>query len=213
MDGYTHTLNFKEIEGGQNLNKNLLSVAIILLAVAIVIVNLWEPNSDKENIDAASEETGSTSSEEVEVSDSSGLEIGKTAPDFELVTLKGESVKLSDYKGKKVILNFWATWCPPCKAEMPHMQKFYEENKDNGIEILAVNLTDIDNGKESIESFVKDYGLTFEIPLDQKGVIGRQYQAFTIPTSYLIDTNGIISNKIVGPMDEEMMKTLTEEMN
>jgi len=191
------------------LNKNLFSIAIILLAVAIVFVNLWEPK----NKDAASEEDVSTIFENVEVSDSSGIEIGKAAPDFELVTLKGESVKLSDYKGKKVILNFWATWCPPCKAEMPHMQKFYEENKEDGIEILAVNLTDMDNGKKSIESFVKDYELTFEIPLDQKGVIGRQYQAFTIPTSYLIDTNGIISNKVVGPMDEEMMKSLTGEMN
>lgn len=195
------------------MNKNLLSIAIILLAVAIVIVNLWEPNSTEETKDIASEDNGSTTSESVAVSDSSGVEIGKTAPDFELVTLKGESVKLSDYKGKKVILNFWATWCPPCKAEMPHMQKFYEENKEDGIEILAVNLTDIDSGKESIESFVKDYELTFEIPLDQEGDIGRQYQAFTIPTSYLIDTNGVISNKIVGPMDEEMMKSLTDEMN
>ena len=195
------------------MNKNLLSIAIILLAVAIVFVNLWETNSTEEKKESASEENGSTSSENVSVSDLSGVEIGKAAPDFELVTLTGESVKLSDYKGKKVILNFWATWCPPCKAEMPHMQKFYEENKGNGIEILAVNLTDIDNGQDSIESFVKDYGLTFDIPLDQKGVIGRQYQAFTIPTSYLIDSNGNISNKIVGPMDEEMMKSLTEEMD
>lgn len=195
------------------MNKNLLSIAIILLAVAIVFVNLWESNSTEDNKDEASEAIGSTSSETVAVSDSSGVEIGKIAPDFELVTLKGESVKLSDYKGKKVILNFWATWCPPCKAEMPHMQKFYEENKEDGIDILAVNLTDMDNGKKSIESFVKDYELTFEIPLDQKGVIGRQYQAFTIPTSYMIDTKGVISNKIVGPMDEEMMKSLTDEMN
>ncbi|MEK4086044.1 redoxin domain-containing protein [Psychrobacillus sp. FSL K6-1415] len=190
------------------MNKNLLSIAIILLAVAIVFVNLWE----SKNKDVASEKVVSTSSENVELSDSSEIEIGKAAPDFELVSLKGESVKLSDYKGKKVILNFWATWCPPCKAEMPHMQKFYEENKQDGIEILAVNLTDMDSGIDSIESFVKDYGLTFKIPLDQQGDIGRQYQAFTIPTSYLIDSNGIISNKIVGPMDNEMMKSLTEEM-
>lgn len=190
------------------MNKNLLSIAIILLAVAIVFVNAWDPK----NKDAASVEEESTLSENVEVPDSSGIEVGDAAPDFELVTLKGEPVKLSDYKGKKVILNFWATWCPPCKAEMPHMQKFYEENKEDGIEILAVNLTDMDSGMDSIESFVKDYGLTFKIPLDQQGDIGRQYQAFTIPTSYLIDSSGIISNKIVGPMDNDMMKSLTEEM-
>jgi peroxiredoxin len=185
------------------LNKNLLSIAIILLAVAIIFVNLWKPSKSDENNSVRNKE--SVGSEVVE--------IGKPAPDFELVTLKGESVRLSDYKGKKVILNFWATWCPPCKAEMPHMQKFYEENKDNGIEILAVNLTDKDNGKESIQSFVERYGLTFEIPLDEKGVIGTQYQAITIPTSYMIDSNGMISEKIVGPMDEEMMVTLTENMD
>ncbi|RST61292.1 TlpA family protein disulfide reductase [Siminovitchia terrae] len=134
------------------------------------------------------------------------------APDFELVTLNGETVKLSDYRGKKVILNFWATWCPPCRAEMPHMQNFYEQNKDNGIEIVAVNLTKMDKGRMEIDKFVKEYGLTFDIPLDEEGDIGMQYQAFTIPTSYIIDTNGKIASKVVGPMDEPTMESLTNEI-
>ncbi|MFC0417230.1 TlpA disulfide reductase family protein [Cytobacillus solani] len=110
------------------------------------------------------------------------------------------------------MLNFWATWCPPCKAEMPHMQNFYEENNNKGMEVLAVNLTNIDKGEENIKTFVKEYGLTFPIPLDENGLIGPQYQAFTIPTSYIIDSNGMITKKIVGPMDEAMMKNLTNNI-
>ncbi|GIN97687.1 thiol:disulfide interchange protein tlpA [Siminovitchia terrae] len=196
------------------MKKNLLSIAIIILAIAIVAVNLWKP-VEKE----AAKEKSNSETEDVKVADENvpGVDLsevkeGKMAPDFELVTLNGETVKLSDYRGKKVILNFWATWCPPCRAEMPHMQNFYEQNKDNGIEIVAVNLTKMDKGRMEIDKFVKEYGLTFDIPLDEEGDIGMQYQAFTIPTSYIIDTNGKIASKVIGPMDEPTMESLTNEI-
>jgi peroxiredoxin len=199
-------------QGGlQKLNKNLLSVAIIILAVAIIVVNIWNPLNKEAKEPTVEEEN--IAADDIPGVDLSEVQEGNPAPDFELTTLAGETVKLSDYKGKKVILNFWATWCPPCKAEMPHMQNFYEKNKDNGIEILAVNLTNMDKGQTQIENFVKDYGLTFDIPLDVEGIIGMQYQAFSIPTSYVIDTNGVISKKIIGPMDESMMERLTKELN
>ena len=194
------------------MNKNLLSIAIIALAVSIVFVNLWKPTSTEGNKDLSNEEDSSMESETIPGSDLTEVQEGKPAPDFELATLDGDTFKLSDYKGKKVILNFWATWCPPCKAEMPHMQKFYEENSDKGIEVIAVNLTNMDNGIPDIEEFVAEYGLTFSIPLDEEGTIGMQYQAFTIPTSYILDSDGIITKKIVGPMDEEMMKNLTQDI-
>lgn len=194
--------------------KNLLSVAIILLALSIVFVNLWKPSADKESTSNAAIEGGEdiTATEDIPGSDLSQVQEGKAAPDFELTTLDGETMKLSDYQGKKIILNFWATWCPPCKAEMPHMQNFYEKHKEDGIEVVAVNLTNIDNGQEDIEKFAKDYGLTFSIPLDEDGMIGPQYQAFTIPTSYILDTKGVITKKIVGPMDEAMMESLTKDI-
>lgn len=192
------------------MKKNLLSVAILVIAVAIVVVNLWNPFKTKAVKEHADKEEIS-SSENIPGEDLSDVQEGKPAPDFTLTTLDGKTVKLSDYKGKKVILNFWATWCPPCKAEMPHMQNFYEENKDNGIEILAVNLTMIDNGTQAVKDFALDYGLTFPIPLDVEGLIGPQYQAFTIPTSYILDTNGIITKKVVGPMDENMMTKLMKD--
>jgi peroxiredoxin len=191
------------------LNKNLLSFAILALAAVILIVNIWKPDlteSEKKTTDQT-EETAET--EDIPGAKLSALREGAEAPDFELTALDGKTVKLSDYRGKKVILNFWATWCPPCKAEMPHMQNFYEENKDKGVEILAVNLTNMDKGVDEVQKFVKEYGLTFTIPLDEEGVAGTTYQAFTIPTSYILDENGVITKKIVGPMDENMMKELT----
>ena len=107
-----------------------------------------------------------------------GFQPGDTPPDFELATLSGELVRLSDYKGKKVILNFWASWCGPCKAEMPHMENYYKKNKDaENVEIIAVNLTKQERkGLKGIEEFIDAYGLTFPIPLDEGGRIMDTYR-------------------------------------
>jgi peroxiredoxin len=192
------------------LNKNLLSFAILALAVVILVVNIFKPGSteSEKNITAPAGESVETT-EDIPGAKLSSLREGAEAPDFELNTLDGNTIKLSDYRGKKVILNFWATWCPPCKAEMPHMQNFYEEYNDQGVEILAVNLTNMDKGEDEVKKFVEEYGLTFTIPMDEEGFAGTTYQAFTIPTSYILDENGVILKKIVGPMDEKMMKELT----
>ena len=189
------------------MNKNLLSITIIVLLLAIAAVNFIGPSFAEE--ESAQPASGGAAAPSL----LSALAEGEAAPDFELTSLEGEAVRLSDYRGKKVILNFWATWCPPCKAEMPHMQKFYEANKDNGIEVLAVNLTSIDKGEESVQAFVEEFGLTFPIPMDRDGELGPQYQAVTIPTTYIIDTEGIIQKKVVGPMDKAMMQKLTSSIN
>lgn len=141
-----------------------------------------------------------------------GLQEGNKAPDFQLKTLNGTDVKLSDLQGKKVILNFWATWCPPCKAEIPHMQDFYESRNKTEVEILAVNLTPSEKNQGNIKEFVRDRNVTFPVLLDQDGEVGDQFRALTIPTSYLIDSNGIVRKKIIGPMDKEMMNQLIENV-
>jgi peroxiredoxin len=139
-----------------------------------------------------------------------GIQKGQRAPDFELQTVEGEKAKLSYFMGKKVILNFWATWCPPCKAEMPNMEEFHHENKN--VIILSVNLTSNETKQQDVQNFIKQYGLTFPVLLDKEGMAGNLYQAITIPTSYIIDTKGVIQQKIVGPMSKETMENITANL-
>ncbi|MBM7648781.1 peroxiredoxin [Bacillus ectoiniformans] len=191
------------------MGKKWFGILLVALLIGIAAVNIINDRKEQSEI----ENPGQIATEnQVDSSVESGLGAGQAAPDFTLNSLDGKERSLSDYQGKKVILNFWATWCPPCKAEMPHMQKFYEkEAKDRNVEILAVNLTSSDKGTDAIKEFAKQYELTFPIPLDEEGAIGKQYEAYTIPTTYIINTDGTIHQKIIGPMDEEMMRNLVSE--
>lgn len=187
--------------------KNSVSIAIIIIAIVIVFFNFNESKQIKTVTPIAHSANETTDATE-EIDETEETETtAQPAPDFTLETLDGTKVALSDFKGQKVLLNFWATWCPPCRAEMPHMQSFYEKNKDENIVVLAVNLTSGDN-REKLAPFISEYSLTFPILLDESGDIGRKYQVFTIPTSYFIDEQGNIAQKIVGPMDEEFMENV-----
>ncbi|GEN89174.1 peroxiredoxin family protein [Oceanobacillus sojae] len=138
-----------------------------------------------------------------------GLEVGNIAPDFELQTLNGETVKLSDYRGEKVMINFWATWCPPCRAEMPDMEEFYQ---DKDIVILAVNLTETENNLQQVEDFINEHGLTFPILLDEEIEVAEQYMIQPIPTSYMINSNGVVSFKAFGSLNYDFMVQEFEKM-
>lgn len=135
-----------------------------------------------------------------------GIQQGNLAPDFELDMLDGTTVKLSDYKGQKVLLNMWATWCLPCRAEMPDMQTFYDDYKDKGVAVLAVNMTKSEKSVEQVPMFLEQYGISFPILLDEHNEVANRYQVRSLPTTYLINSEGIIEQKIIGPMNKEMMK-------
>ncbi|MFS0637554.1 redoxin domain-containing protein [Mesobacillus foraminis] len=137
---------------------------------------------------------------------SEGLEVKNRAPDFTLQTLNGDEVKLSEYRGKKVLLNFWATWCPPCKAEMPYMQEMYDKYKKEGFEILAVNSTVTEKSEKDVSEFVKKYELSFLIPMDEKNRVSSDYEILAYPTSFFIDANGVIRSKSVGGMTKEFLE-------
>ncbi len=154
-------------------------------------------NQDMSN-ENSEEGQSNDSNEEAKV----GLEKGNLAPNFELKTLSGETVQLSDYRGEKIMLNFWATWCPPCRAEMPDMEKFYN-NED--VKILAVNLTNTEESQDAVKKFKKEFGLSFPILMDEKLAVANKYQIQPIPTSYMIDSNGKIQHIALGAMNYEMM--------
>ncbi|MBT2661231.1 redoxin domain-containing protein [Bacillus sp. ISL-45] len=132
-----------------------------------------------------------------------GIDAGMVAPNFKLKNLAGEEVSLKDYRGKKVMLNFWATWCPPCKEEMPAMERFYKE-KSKDVEILAVNL----DPQNNVQSFVKDNDLTFPILLDHDGSTQQTYSIISIPTTFIIDEQGLILKKHIGSMTYDQMQEL-----
>ncbi|MBP2239460.1 peroxiredoxin [Cytobacillus eiseniae] len=135
-----------------------------------------------------------------------GLNEGKRAPDFTLEDLNGNPIKLNDYKGKAILLNFWATWCPPCKDEMPHMEKLYQKYNNDGFEILAVNVMTSEKDPKNVNHFIEDYQLTFPIPIDEKGIVFHDYAILGYPTSFFIDSDGVIRKKVMGPVNEEEME-------
>src|SRR5690554_1229217 len=153
---------------------------------------------------------GENQQEGLNTSGEVGIKKGNVAPNFELETLNGEVVTLEDFHGEKIMLNFWATWCPPCRAEMPDMQKVYE---DHDVTILAVNLTQTETNLQTVETFVDDFGLTFPILLDTKTEVADLYGIQPVPTSFLIDTEGRIANIAIGPMNEDMLIQRFKEMN
>jgi len=136
---------------------------------------------------------------------------GRVAPDFTLTNLDGESVSLRDYRGNPVLLNFWATWCGPCRFEMPFIQEVYEDPdwQATGLVILAVN---IGESRAEAEGFMKNNGLTFPVLLDSSSSVGRTYNIRSIPTTLFIDKDGIIQHIDIGafPSSRGIEERLTE---
>ncbi len=122
---------------------------------------------------------------------------GDQAPDFELKNLSGQTVHLADYRGQGVLLNFWGSWCDPCKAEMPYINKAIKDGNIKGVHVIAVNIQET---PVTVQSFLNNKGLQIPVVLDQKGVVTDAYKIKPIPTTFLIDKNGKIVKKIIGSM-------------
>lgn len=182
------------------MGRKIIVIVIFCAFITVAVVQAM----DKNNSDGTyiSEE----SSQSIPVNKIPGPAIGSPAPDFELKTLDGETVKLSQFKGKKVMLNFWTTWCPPCKAEMPDMQKFYTEEGDK-IQILAVNI----DPEYDVAGFVEKMKINFPILLDEDDKVMNAYQILTIPTTFFIDEKGVIQNKFMGAMTIDIMREYTSD--
>lgn len=135
---------------------------------------------------------------------------GHPAPDFELKTLAGETIRLSDYQGRPVIVNFWATWCPPCRAEFPDFQKISVEQGDKVV-IIGVNHTAGDS-PQLVPGFVEEFGITFPIVLDESGDTVKTYRVVGLPTTIFIDRNGIINEVFTGPINKAYIEGKLAEL-
>lgn len=137
---------------------------------------------------------------------------GFLAPEIELKTPAGKTLKLSDLRGQAVLINLWATWCPPCRAEMQTIQEVYDEYKDEGFTVLAVNMTYQDDPL-AVMPFVHEQGLSFPILLDETGEMANAYQLRSLPSSFFVDRNGIINEVVIGgPMAEALLRTRVEDI-
>ena len=127
------------------------------------------------------------------------IKIGFPAPDFTFPDINGKMTSLSDYSGKVVIVNIWATWCPSCVDEMPSMETLYQKLKGEKFEILAVSIDSL--GVKAVAPFMKKYKLTFPALIDSAGIIRTGYRTTGVPESFIIDKDGILVKKIIGSLD------------
>ena len=194
------------------MKKIIFGISFLVILVGIMIGNIAADKKEEEAGPNLYDVTGDTSVSGGMIApvESVGIQPGEAAPDFSLETLDGEAVSLSELKGEKVILNFWATWCPPCREEMPEMQKFYDAHQDD-IKIIAVNFNEKD---KKVVEFLDEFGYTFPAPLDRDGATGTDYGVITLPTTYFINTDGVIQEpRHVGPMDYEFMEEMLDTLN
>lgn len=183
------------------LRRNLLVAAAVLLLAAYSVYD--------HVADQAEDHVPGTQTADLEV----GIKPGQLAPDFALKDLEGKVVRLSDHAGKKVVLNFWASWCPPCRAEMPHLQAYHERYGEEGITLIGINLTTLESGISPVRSFVQDKGLTFPVVLDETGDVKAKYQVKAYPTTYVLDEKGIVRAVHRGVLNGETLHRLLKRAN
>lgn len=136
-------------------------------------------------------------------------EVDHVAPGFSLTAPDGTRISLADLRGQAVLVNFWGTWCPPCRAEMPAIQAAYERYHDRGFTVLAVNTGE---QPELVASFAKTFGLTFPTLLDHDGQVVESYRVNGFPTSFFIDQQGIVRTIYRGPMSDDVIATAVEDL-
>lgn len=170
-----------------------------------------EPVDDKNSEDITVEEGESNESDD-EINDNeedldTDIDVGKPAPDFKLKDLDGKEVSLSDYRGKIVLLNFWATWCKFCDIEMPDLNQLDKDNED--VVVLAV---DVMEDEAKVKKYIEKGGYDFKVVLDPKGDIARKYLVSSFPTTYAIDKEGNLVGGAPGMMTKPQMEQIVESV-
>jgi thiol-disulfide isomerase/thioredoxin len=137
---------------------------------------------------------------------------GFAAPDFTLETLDGSQLTLSGLQGRPVMLNLWASWCLPCRVEMPAIERVYQRHREDGLVVVGLNVTAQDS-EAAARAFVQEFGLSFPIVLDRDGAASARYELMGLPSTYFIDRQGIIREVIIGgPMSEAVMLSHIQDL-
>jgi peroxiredoxin len=129
------------------------------------------------------------------------------APDFTLTGEDGKTYRLADYRGKVVVLNFWATWCPPCRYEMPSMERAHQKTRGENIVLLAVNVGET---ADQVFEFTGHYPVSFPLPLDLDGAVLRRYPVIGLPTTFVIDPRGLVTHRAIGGREWDDERLLAE---
>jgi peroxiredoxin len=189
-------------------NRNILIVmgGFFLLGIALALLLFGGPLFDNFTAESSADLPQIPSSREElnsGIPAANTLLAGDRAVEFTLLDLDGDEVSLSDYSGKPVVLNFWATWCAPCRIEMPELQNAYETYQEQDLVILAINQQE---EGQIVDGFFDDLGLTFTPLLDSDGNVGRAYGAFGLPSTYFVDRSGIITAVHRGILTHEQIE-------
>ena len=177
---------------------------IVIVAIVGGIFVAFNAPSGSSDVGAVAGEGGSGSLEPAPIA-------GHPAPDFTLSTLDGEQVSLSDFRGQPVIINFWATWCGPCRIEMPEFQEAFSEHESDGLVVLGVNLTERDS-VNAVPAFLEEFGLTFPVVLDADGDVANTYKVFGQPASIFVDQNGDVHQVFYGPVNKAFIDARVSEL-
>ncbi|WP_456275370.1 TlpA family protein disulfide reductase [Bacillus sp. AK128] len=193
--------------------KRFLAIGILIGLIGYTVyTQVWvKQNQEAVNTSANTQTNPFNPNEQIGAVIEKGDLINKVAPDFTLETLSGEQVTLSELKGKKVFINFWASWCPPCRDEMPEIQEFFESHPD--IVVLAVDLRNTEKSDEAVEEYIVENGYTFPVLLDRKGQVGETYKVLTLPTSFFINSKGEVQFKFIGPLTLQKMEELVNSLD
>jgi len=193
----------------------ILAAFVLVMVAAVVGYNYLSENYQPQNEAAAAPELPETEpSPEQQADDKQETEEKETviAPDFTVYDLDTNEVKLSDMRGKPVVLNFWATWCGPCKSEMPHFQNLYLEYGDR-VEFMMVNLTDgAQETQADVEEYITENGYTFPVYCDTSMYAAAVYGVYSIPTTFFIGSEGEALYYQMGAMSEDMLRSAIEDM-
>jgi peroxiredoxin len=187
----------KPRQGTRPNRRFYVNVALAVLLVLFGVWVLWRGNQDvapnRVNVDRYT-----TPAPQI-----------KAAPDFSLQTLDGRTVKLSDYRGQVVLLNTWATWCPPCRAEMPDLEAFYRDHQGHGFVVLAVNS---EESADTVTSFLEEHDFTFPVLLDPNGEVTKLYGIRGLPTSFFIDRDGTIQGVWSGQLSPTRLREIVDPL-